>query len=350
MTAPGGAAVVLLHTVAALPGALTRRAWQLLADRSVFAGAADHPQLAALAAEGIGVTVVAGDAASRVAALVEAGPAVWLTAPDGGDDAALAAALAAAGVPCERVAGVPEVPGLALLDAVAVMDRLRSPGGCPWDADQTHASLARYLLEEAYEAHELLATGDVGDELAGELGDVLLQVLFHARLAAERPDGWDVDDVAAGLVAKMVRRHPHVFAGAEAGSPDDLLASWDALKQAEGRQSVTEGVAMGQPALALAAKLQSRAARALVPPEFLGPELLSDGVAQAAAGASVGELLWAVVRLAREAGADPEAELAGVARRFRDTLVAAEAAGAAAVGWRDAWPADGARPAVRRPW
>ena len=104
-------------------------------------------------------------------------------------------------------------PGARLLDAVDVMDRLRSPGGCPWDAEQTTDSLKRYLLEEAYEAYETIEEGDL-DALRDELGDVLLQVLFHARIASEGAEGpaWDIDDVAANLVAKLVRRHPHVFA------------------------------------------------------------------------------------------------------------------------------------------
>ncbi|MDX6218402.1 MAG: hypothetical protein QOJ48_83, partial [Frankiales bacterium] len=147
-------------------------------------------------------------------------------------------------------------PGERLLEAVEVMDRLRSPGGCKWDAEQTHASLMPYLLEEAYETYEALETGDL-DHLREELGDLLLQILFHARVSAET--GWGIDEVAGDLVDKLVRRHPHVFAGASA---DDLEGSWEALKAAEkGRVSVTEGIPLGQPALALAAKLQRRAAR-----------------------------------------------------------------------------------------
>src|SRR5687768_14043507 len=107
-------------------------------------------------------------------------------------------------------------PGHRLLEVVAVMDRLRSPGGCPWDAKQTHQSLMPYLLEEAYETYEALETGDLG-HLREELGDLLLQIVFHARIASE--NGWGIDEVAGDLVDKLVRRHPHVFAGASA---DDL--------------------------------------------------------------------------------------------------------------------------------
>ena len=131
-------------------------------------------------------------------------------------------------------------PGARLLDVVAVMDRLRSPGGCPWDAKQTHDSLKPYLLEEAYEAYAAIEDGDRAD-LREELGDVLLQVAFHARLAQEHSEPWSIDDVAGDLVDKLVRRHPHVFAGAPA---DDLDATWEAMKKAEkGRTSVTDDAA-----------------------------------------------------------------------------------------------------------
>ncbi len=196
-------------------------------------------------------------------------------------------------------------PGERLLDAVEVMDRLRSPGGCPWDAKQTHASLMPYLMEEAYETLEALETGD-SEHLREELGDLLLQILFHARISSET--GWGIDEVAGDLVDKLVRRHPHVFAGASA---DDLEGSWEALKAAEkGRTSVTEGIPMGQPALTLAAKLQRRGQRAGVP-------------AMATQGLS-GEL-WDVVARCVEAGVDPEAELRAVARAYKAHVQAHEA-------------------------
>ena len=200
-----------------------------------------------------------------------------------------------------------DVPGARLLDVVAVMDRLRSPGGCPWDAQQTHDSLKPYLLEEAYEAYAAIEGGDRKD-LREELGDVLLQVVFHARLAQEHDEPWSIDDVAADLVDKLVRRHPHVFAGAPA---DDLDATWEQMKQAEkGRTSVTEGVPLGQPALSLAAKLQKRGARVGVPlPSYAG----------------VGGELWALVARCQDEGIDPEAELRRVARDYRDRLASIEA-------------------------
>jgi XTP/dITP diphosphohydrolase len=200
---------------------------------------------------------------------------------------------------------MPDRPGQRLLDVVAVMDRLRSPGGCPWDAQQTHASLMPYLLEEAYETYDALERGDL-EHLREELGDLLLQIVFHARISSET--GWDIDDVAGDLVDKLVRRHPHVFAGAPA---DDLEGSWEALKAAEkGRVSVTEGVPLGQPAQTLAAKLQRRAAR------VGAPVPTGDG--------SLGGRLWDLVAECAEQGVDPEVALREVARGFRDRLAAVE--------------------------
>ncbi len=149
-----------------------------------------------------------------------------------------------------------------LEEAVRVMDRLRSPGGCPWDAEQTHASLARYLLEETYEVLEAIETADPV-LLREELGDLLLQVLFHARLAEEEPEPYSIEDVAADLVAKLIRRHPHVFAGDDASDAAELNERWERQKVVEkGRTSAVDGVPLAQPALALAAKLVARAGRA----------------------------------------------------------------------------------------
>src|SRR6201995_852957 len=154
-------------------------------------------------------------------------------------------------------------PGERLLDAVATMDRLRSPGGCPWDAQQTHDSLAPYLLEEAYEAFQAIEDDDPA-ALREELGDVLLQVAFHARLAEERdePDRWNIDDVAAGLVDKLVRRHPHVFGDVAVEDADEVNRNWEAIKAEErGDKSVLANVPMAAPALTLAATLQRKGSR-----------------------------------------------------------------------------------------
>ncbi len=231
------------------------------------------------------------------------------------------------------VIGTPAPAGAELLSSVAVMDRLRSPGGCPWDAEQTHDSLRRYLVEETYELLEAIEDGDRA-ALREELGDVLLQVLFHSRVAAEDAvDPFGVDEVAADLVGKLVGRHPHVFAGGDPSVRDAVTQQhrWEELKQAEKqRRSSVDGVAFGQPAVSLAAKLTSRASRAGVPADLL-PD---NGMFALAASAVL-------------AGDDPEGELRAAARRFAADLRAAERAatdagvdprGLDAAAWRKYWP------------
>ncbi|MDQ1732766.1 MAG: hypothetical protein QOK10_2925 [Pseudonocardiales bacterium] len=205
-------------------------------------------------------------------------------------------------------------PGAALLRAAQTMDRLRSPGGCPWDAEQTHASLAPYLIEEAYETLDAIETGDLA-ALREELGDLLLQVLFHARLAEEAEPGFSIDDVADDLVAKLIRRHPHVFADVSVDSAAEVSANWEQIKKAEKqRDSATDGIAMGQPALALAAKLISRARK--------------EGVhAALPADSGIGARLLAVVAEAVQAGIDPELALREAARDYRDAIKAEESSG-----------------------
>ncbi len=242
-----------------------------------------------------------------------------------------------------EVITTPEPAGIALLHAVAVLDRLRSPGGCPWDAEQTHASLLQYLVEECYELYQAIEDGD-RPAMREELGDVLLQVLFHARVAAEDAGlPFDVDDVAAELVAKLVGRHPHVFAPAGTGTAERIDTAtrqehrWEELKRAEKqRDSGVDGVPLGQPAVALAAKLTSRASRAGLPPALLP------------SGPGVGEQLFALAAQATLAGVDPEAELRRAARRFAEAVRAAERAARDAgldphaldaVAWHHHWPA-----------
>ena len=292
------------------PGQLSWPAWQALRSGPVVTAAAS-PQLPFLREAGVDVTVVEGLSADQLHDRAAAGQTVvLLTTGDADADLVRAAGTRAVttGVPVEQVRGSYDAPGARLLDVVAVMDRLRSPGGCPWDAAQTHTSLMPYLLEEAYEAYQALEDGDLGD-LREELGDVLLQVAFHARLAQEGDQPWSIDDVAGDLVDKLVRRHPHVFAGSSA---DDLEGSWESLKAAEkGRTSVTDGVPLAQPALSLATKLQRRATRL--------------GAPVGAAGGRGGEL-WSLVARCREVGLDPEVELRTVARAYRDRRAAVEAA------------------------
>lgn len=210
--------------------------------------------------------------------------------------------------------------------AVQVMDRLRSPGGCPWDAAQTHRSLARYLVEETYEVLEAIETDD-RTLLREELGDLLLQVLFHARLAEELPTGqrFGIDDVAGDLVKKLVRRHPHVFAGAEAGNADALNEAWERQKVAEkGRTSALDGVPLNQPALALAAKLVARGRRAHLQVPLSQPQDAAD--ADDAHYAEIGRRLMAVTADAVSAGVDPESALRRAARAYRAALLDSERA------------------------
>jgi XTP/dITP diphosphohydrolase len=196
--------------------------------------------------------------------------------------------------------------------AVEVMDRLRSPGGCPWDAAQTHESLARYLVEETYEVLEAIETGDLA-LLREELGDLLLQVLFHARLTEELPEPFGIEDVAGDLVDKLVRRHPHVFGDAAAPDAAAVNESWERQKITEkGRTSAVDGVPLAQPALALTAKLVSRAGRAGLD-------------ARPESGDEIGERLFAVVQDAVAAGVDPEGALRRTARSYRDAIRVAEA-------------------------
>jgi XTP/dITP diphosphohydrolase len=259
----------------------------------------------------------------------------------------------------DAVFAVPEPPGAALLDAVAVMDRLRSPGGCPWDAEQTHLSLLQYLVEECYELYQAVEDAD-RPALREELGDVLLQVLFHSRVAAEGgvkpypPESapFDIDDVAADLVRKLVDRHPHVFpaeGGAEVEkvrTASDQEVRWEQLKRVEKRrESSVDGVALSQPAAALTAKLVSRATKAGLPAE------LSARPARADAPGGGGDRLFALVAELKLAGADPEQVLREVARGFAADVRAAEAAaraegldshGLTAAEWLRFWPRGGA--------
>jgi XTP/dITP diphosphohydrolase len=209
------------------------------------------------------------------------------------------------------------VPGAALLEAVRVMDRLRSPGGCPWDAAQTPASLLRYLVEETYELYDAIADDD-REAIREELGDVLLQVLFHARIAAEDAgDPFGIDEVADELVAKLVGRHPHVFGdgevitGAVSMSPAEQQVRWEELKAVEKRRaSALEGVARSQPAAALVAKYLSRARRAGVPDDLLGAasdDPLYTGIAHSAESDPEGALRAAAGELARRVRAAEDA-------------------------------------------
>jgi len=316
----GPGRIVLLttsHRVA--PGLLSWPAWQTLhaADRVLCADGA-HPQLPYLREAGIPVE----EASSTAQELVDAcagGRTVVVVATGEGEPALTDGLARLAGTGRVRMPELEllpasyDLPGARLLDLVQVMDRIRAE--CPWSSRQTHRGLAKYGIEEAYELVEAIEEGD-RDELREELGDVLLQVVFHARIAEEHPEEpFSVDDVAGGIVAKLVHRHPHVFGDATATTPEEVKEHWLRTKAVEKRRaSVTEGVPLGQPGLALAAKLASRVRTAGLDV----PLPRGEGIGY--------ELLALAVRAEAE-GVDPEAALRTAARAYRDAIRAEEAAG-----------------------
>jgi tetrapyrrole methylase family protein / MazG family protein len=217
--------------------------------------------------------------------------------------------------------------GERLLDVVRVMQRLRGPGGCPWDAEQTHQTLGRHLLEETHETLEAIDANDM-ERLKDELGDVLLQVIFHAEMA--RLEGvWDVDDVADALVRKLIRRHPHVFGDTDVDSADEVLVNWEKIKSAEKDEEhgIDEEIPPTLPALSRAAKVQRRAAGSGVDwrsaeaalaqvHERLGALDESAAAGSADAEDDLGDLLFAVASVGRRLNVDPETALRKATARF----------------------------------
>ncbi|MCX4823632.1 nucleoside triphosphate pyrophosphohydrolase [Streptomyces sp. NBC_01142] len=330
--APAAGRIVLLtasHRVA--PGLLSWPAWQTLhaADRVVCADEA-HPQLPYLREAGITVEHTAltaeelvdacAGSTSRAGGAGAEGPGEGRTIvvlPSGEGDRALTdglARLAGSGrvqMPdLELLPGSYDLPGARLLDLVQVMDRIRRE--CPWSSQQTHEGLAKYGIEEAYELVEAIEDGD-RDELREELGDVLLQVVFHAAIAQEdEAEPFSIDDVAGTIVEKLIHRHPHVFGDATAETPEEVREHWLRTKAIEKqRDSVTDGIPLGQPGLALAAKLASRVRTA-------GLEV------PLPAGEGIGYALLALAVRAEANGEDPEAALRAAARAYRDAVRAAE--------------------------
>ncbi len=298
------------------PGLMTWPAWQAVTGAAtVLAGSADLPVARAVEAAGRPVTVLDEPSTAALLDLASSGDVVYLAADEEADrlPTELATALVSGDSPVEIevLHASYDIPGARLLDLVTVMDQLRLH--CPWDREQTHRSLATYLVEEAYETLEAIESGDY-EHLREELGDLLLQVYFHARIAAEtapEDGGFTIDDVAGGIVDKLVHRHPHVFAGLDVADAAEVEENWEALKASEkGRSSVLEGVPTALPALHLAAKVVGRAARVGVTPQ---------------PGDSLGDRLLALVVEARATGADPEQELRDAVRRLADAVRAAEA-------------------------
>ncbi len=200
---------------------------------------------------------------------------------------------------------------------VQVIDQLRSPGGCPWDAEQTHATLARYLLEETYEALEAMDQGDLGS-LREELGDLLLQVVFHSRIAQETDSTFSLDAVAQGVVDKLVRRHPHVFTDLVVTSTEELEANWAKVKQEEKqRESVTDGVPLAMPSLQLATQLIYRARKSGVDAGSSEVKESLRNVVGEVTPETLAALLVATVELAREVDIEPESVLRAEMTRYR---------------------------------
>ncbi len=219
--------------------------------------------------------------------------------------------------------------GLQLDRLRAIMHRLRAPGGCSWDAEQTHHSLVPNLIEEAYETVDTIHRGD-HEHLKEELGDLLLQVVFHSEIADEARR-FTLDDVARGISEKLIRRHPHVFGQADAASPDAVLRQWDEIKRAEkgdGEEPYLHGIGKGLPALLRAAKLQKKAAAvgfdwpveigviAKIREELLELQSALDEQDLAAVSEEIGDLLFSVVNLARFRKEDPEVLMAAANAKF----------------------------------
>jgi XTP/dITP diphosphohydrolase len=325
---PGSIKVVLTSPRVA-PGLLTRAGWQVFADADHIGASAgpERPDVQALIGSGLVVQHIDGDIGEQWTWLTSAAATgrqvAWLVGEDGepGLLRVIADELSREPRPAyevEIVHGSYDVPGARLIDLVRVMDRLRR--NCPWDQEQTHHSLARYLLEETYETLEAIDSGDYV-HLREELGDLLLQVAFHARIAeeiSEEDDGFSIDDVAGGIVEKLIRRHPHVFADVTAADSAAVEANWESIKAAEKqRTSVLEGIPLALPALALADKVLGRAAKVL-PDELPRTETADED-------ARIGAELLELVRQARALGVDPEQALRSATHQLADDVRAAEA-------------------------
>jgi XTP/dITP diphosphohydrolase len=345
------ARLVLIDTADALPGLLPLHAWSaLMSTELILVRSPDHPFVPGLEAAGLRYEVVPDDVEASGLTRSDLlggltpqhkGQAEWVTdrAGEVGEVAylygvtdtdaftrTLGMEAARAGVEVEVVYFGLAPKGTALLELVEVEARLRGPGGCPWDREQDHATLARYAVEEVYELLEAISTGDP-EHIREELGDVLLQVVFHAQIA-EDEGGFDIDAVAKGISEKLIRRHPHVFGDTTVDSADEVMANWEELKAAEKphRDGPFDGVVAAQPALGYAEKLLGRAAKHGVTwptgeaaedrvAEALGAFSAAEDAAERNAG--LGELLLAVAALAREHRLDPELALRGAADRFR---------------------------------
>ena len=345
------ARLVLIDTADELPGLMPLHAWSaLMTSELVVLGQDDHPFAPHLEAAELRVEIVPGSASAKPLTRVDLlsglspelkGRAEWVVdrarevgevayLHSGADSEAFTRTLgmeaARAQVEVEVVFFGAKPRGSKLLRLVQVMERLRSDEGCPWDAEQDHASLAPYASEEVFELLDAIASEDTA-HITEELGDVLLQVVFHAQIGAD--DGtFDIDAVAEQISDKLVRRHPHVFGDVSADTAEQVSVNWEAIKAAEKpeRAGPFDGLATSQPGVALMAAYLKRAAKhGFLWPDDSGPvgdvrdELLEFLAAETdeARTSEVGDLLAAVVGLARWHGIDPEVALRASAQRFR---------------------------------
>lgn len=206
-------------------------------------------------------------------------------------------------------------------DLREIMKILRAPGGCPWDAEQNHESIKKNFIEETYEVIEAINKQDT-ELLKEELGDVMLQVVFHAAMEEEK-GVFDFDDVADGICKKLIERHPHVFGNISVSGTDDVLTNWDAIKRNSKKQKTTtqamDSVPRELPALMRASKLQSKAAKAGADLKIAAEEYVAERTVcfvNEVTSETIGELLFAVVAAARKADIDPEEALTEVSDRF----------------------------------
>lgn len=310
-----GGRIVFVVTTARLPaGLLTAQAWDLIRAHPVLT-ATPGPRLDPLTAAGARVRVVAeGEAVDDLlAAAAEHDTVVWLTGPADGPDLMgeverrLAEAPGSGAV--ESVPGSWDPVGAKLLDVVTVMDRLVGPDGDPWKRQQTHHSLRHFLLEEAYEAYDAIEAGDL-EALREEMGDVLLQVVLHARMAQDAEHPWNIDDLAGLLAEKLIRRNPHVFGDEQTTDVDEIIENWERIKREEkARGSIMDGIALSQPALALAEKIVSRVRRSGLPVPLPPP------MVEATDELMLGVYLLGMVADAQAKGLDAEAALRALALR-----------------------------------
>jgi MazG family protein len=357
--------VALVETSEVLPGLLPFQSWDVLgtADVVLLRDIDAHPSAPHLHMAGLDLEMLEPAQLERqdldltrpgapedrrlakalvaraVAAEPGAGPVVYLLGPDDqGIAPALAGMAAQHDLEIELVFLAQQPEGTELLRLVDVMRRLRAPDGCPWDLEQDHASLARYLVEETYELIDAIERDDDVD-MQEELGDVLLQIVFHARIAGDRR-AFGIDDVARGIAEKLIRRHPHVFADGDAATAAEVEANWDELKSVEKlREGPFDGVPPAGPGLELLTTLQRKTAKlgfdwqdADGPLAKVHEELAELAAAETADDreAEVGDLIAAVVSLARHLDVDPEAAARRASRTFRsriESVLAAAAAG-----------------------